>query len=282
MLGEGARIPVRVVLRGESDGWHAVIVDAGGRAERFPLGRGGTAWQLGAAPDSVPPWWRRRLAEVAQSLREQLETTLTDRCFADFGREARITWLGIDEPVCWEGLVALREADPARFPGRVAPFVITLEPGRGVQLPGSNLLFDTVAADAWTALETVALTFRSPPPTVRSLCGWADHRDVRIGRGLLAVSTERRTDGGERVAEIFGERAPGWGGNPDLRVRLDGIDLLHEPAEHVVALLAELGHTVVSRGRTKRLPALGLTLFERETPGHFGAFSLRPAGPQPS
>ncbi|REE99290.1 hypothetical protein [Thermomonospora umbrina] len=271
MWGEDARaygrVPVRVVLRGEPDGWHYVVVDRAGDERRAELGGSGVRWQTGGRRDEEPPWWRARLAEIAGSLREHVAKEVTDRCFDLFAAEAEITWFGVDEPVCWEGLVTLRDADPARFPGRVPPFVVTLIPGRGVLLPDAHLVFDTPAADAWTALEAVARTCRTPAPAARFLCGWADHRAVRVGRGSLAVSTERRPDGVERVGEIFGERPPGWGGNPELRLRLDGIDLLDEPAQDVLWLLKDLGHDVVTRGRLRRVPTLGLTLYERDGPG---------------
>lgn len=153
--GAYGRVPVRVLLRGEPDGWHYVIVDETGAEEREELG-GGTRWQTGSRSDAEPPWWQRRLAEDAEALREHVGTLLTDRCFERLGTEAGITWFAVDEPVSWEGLVSLREADPARFPGRVAPYVVSLQPGRGVLLPSAHLLFDMVAEDAWTALATVA------------------------------------------------------------------------------------------------------------------------------
>ncbi|HEX2316303.1 MAG TPA: hypothetical protein VHJ17_21355 [Thermomonospora sp.] len=286
MWGEDARaygrVPVRVVLRGEPDGWHYVVVDQSGDERRTALGENGVRWQTGGRGDQEPPWWQARLAEVAEALRERVAVAVTDHCFDLFGAEAEITWFGVDEPTCWEGLVTLREADPARFPGRVAPFVVTLTPGRGALLPAAHLLFDTSAEDAWTALTAVARACRTPPPVASFLCGWADHRAVRIGRGRLAVSTERRPDGTERVGQIFAERPPGWGGNPGLRPRLDGIDLLDEPAGDVLWLLRDLGHEVVPRGRLQRVPALGLTLYEREggaPDGRFGGVALDAPGP---
>ncbi|SEG60779.1 hypothetical protein SAMN04489712_107156 [Thermomonospora echinospora] len=275
------RVPVRVVLRGEPDGWHCVVADQAGSEQRIPLGESGVRWQTGGRRDEEPPWWRRRLAEIAESLRERVATMLTDRCFELFGCEADIAWFGVDEPILWEGLVTLREPDPARFPGGASPFVVTLAPGRGVLLPGADVLFETLAADAWTALEAVSRSCRTPLPRRSFLCGSADHRSVRVGRGSLAVSTDRRPDGTERVGMVFGERPLGWGGNPGLRLRLDGIDLLDEPAEDVVRLLGELGHEVVGHGRLRRLPALGLTLYGREgrspdDDGRFAGASLAP------
>jgi hypothetical protein len=76
-----------------------------------------------------------------------------------------------------------------------------------------------------------------------------------------------------------------------MRFRLDGIDLLDEPARDVTALLTELGHEVVRRGRAVRLPALGLTLYEpdgrspapaRHSHGgeeRFAAVSMQPPAP---
>ncbi|ACY98796.1 hypothetical protein Tcur_3257 [Thermomonospora curvata DSM 43183] len=288
MWGAGSQaygqVPVRVVLRGEPDGWHYVLFDRAGSEQRVPLGGGGAHWQTSGRHGEEPPWWRRHLAEVAESLRERVETAVADRCFELFGVEAHITWLGVDEPILWEGLVTLREPDPARFPGGARPFVVTLQPGRGALLPSADLLFDTCAQDAWAALEEVARACRTPPPRARFLCGWTDHRSVRVGRGLLAVSTERRMDGVDRVGEIYAERPPGWSGNPRLRLRLDGIDLLDEPAEDVLRLLLDLGHAVVRRGRCLRLPELGLTLYERHEhsrhDGRFAGVSLTSPNPR--
>ncbi len=280
MVDEGAaeqdRAPARVLLQGEPDGWHCVVVDGAGGERRSDLPGAGTRWSTGGRADPEPPWWRRRLAETAEGLRESVGQRLTDATFREFGAEAVITWFAVDEPVAWEGLVTLKEADPARFPGRVAPFVITLEPGRGALLPQANLLFSTHAPDAWTTLTTIAERCGTPPPKSSFLCGWADHRSVRVGRGTLALSTDRGEDGVERLAEICGTRAPGWSGNPELRFRLDGIDLLDQPAGDVTALLRELGHEIVTRGRTVRLAASGLTLYRPGEADRFTAVSLQP------
>ncbi|QXJ25061.1 hypothetical protein AGRA3207_006502 [Actinomadura graeca] len=259
------RVPARVLLRGEPDGWHCVVVADSGAVRRWDLTGAGTRWQTGAGSGPEPPWWHRRLCETADALRESVGERLTDATFRDLGAEAAITWFAVDEPVEWEGLVTLREPDPARFPGRVPPFVITLDPGRGALLPEADLLFSTQAPDAWTALAAIAERCGTPPPKASFLCGWADHRSVRVGRGRLALSTERGEDGAERLADIFGTRAPGWSGNPEMRFRLDGIDLLDEPAADVVALFRGLRHDVVRRGRTVRLPSIGLTLYEPES-----------------
>jgi hypothetical protein len=64
-----------------------------------------------------------------------------------------------------------------------------------------------------------------------------------------------------------------------MRFRLDGVDLLDEPAGDVVSLLRELGHEVVRRGRTVRLADSGLTLYGPDRPGdaeRFTAVSLQP------
>jgi len=258
------RMPARVLLRGEPSGWHCEVVADSGAVQRWDFAGAGSRWQTGTVSGPEPPWWRRRLCETADGLREAVNERLTDMTFRDLGVEAAITWFAVDEPVEWEGLVTLQEPDPARFPGRVPPFVITLAPGRGALLPDANLLFSTQAPDAWTALAAIAERCGTPPPQTSFLCGWADHRSVRVGRGRLALSTERGEDGTERLADIFGTRGPGWSGNPEMRFRLDGIDLLDEPATDVIALFRDLGHEVVRRGRTTRLPAIGLILYEPE------------------
>lgn len=278
MRNEGAkvfgRLPVRVLLRGDPDGWHYVVVDKEGGEERTDLGGPGSTWHKG---DPEPAWWGRRLTETAEDMRDRLGRLLTDRTFDELGLEADISWFAIEEPLEWEGLVTLRDADPARFPGEVAPYVVALEPGRGAILPEAHLLFSTLASDAWSTLRAVADECGTAAPRASFLCGWADHRSVRVGRGLLAVSTSRRADGSERLAEIYGERSPGWGGNPELRFRLDGIDLLDEPAADVVALFRDLGHAPVHRGRTWHLSTIGLTLYEPENPyGSFTGVALRP------
>ncbi|WP_067461781.1 hypothetical protein [Actinomadura macra] len=263
---ERGRVPARVLLRGEPDGWHCVVVADSGAVRRWDLAGVGTRWQTGTGSGPEPPWWHRRLCETADGLRETIGERLTDATFRELAAEAAITWFAVDEPVEWEGLVTLQEPDPARFPGRVPPFVITLDPGRGALLPDADLLFSTQPPDAWSALAAIAERCGTPPPKASSLCGWADHRSIRVGRGRLALSTERGEDGAEQLADIFGTRGPGWSGNPEMRFRLDGIDLLDEPAAHVVALLRDLGHDAVRRGRTVRLPAIGLTLYEPESP----------------
>lgn len=256
------RIPARVLLLGEADGWRCVVVDKTDAEECLALSAAGALWPEQDAPE--PSWWPRRVAEDAEALRGAVERALTDRTFAELGVEAEISWFAVEEPVAWEGLVTLRDADAARTPGGVPPFVITLEPGRGAVLPEAHLLFTTAADDAWATLAAVADRCGAPAPEESFLCGWADHRGVRVGRGRLALSTERGDDGVERLGEIFGSREPGWSGNPELRFRLDGIDLLDEPADDVVALFRDLGHEVVRKGRTARLPAMGLTLYEPE------------------
>ncbi|MFD0899850.1 hypothetical protein [Actinomadura sediminis] len=277
---ETGRPPVRVLLRGGPDGWHCVVVDDAGGEGRTVLPASGTRWNPdGRRDDPEPPWWRGRLADTAEGLRRLVGERLTDATFAEFGAEAAISWFAVDEPVEWEGLVTLAEPDPARFPGRVPPFAVTLEPGRGAVLPDAHLLFSTRAADAWTALDAVAEHCGSPAPRAAFVCGFAGHRSVRVGRGSLAVSTEEGADGVERLAEIVVARGPGWGGNPELRPRLDGVDLLDDPAGDVVTLFRDLGHEVVERGRTARIPAMGLALHEPDPPaprpGRFTTVSLR-------
>ncbi|OLT28960.1 hypothetical protein BJF79_10670 [Actinomadura sp. CNU-125] len=250
-----------------ADGWHCVVVDDAGGERRTELSASGTRWNSGARNDPEPVWWRQRLAETAGGLRGLIAEALTDATFGEFGAEAAISWFAVDDPVDWEGLVTLGEPDPARFPGRVPPFVVTLEPGRGAVLPDAHLLFSTRAADAWATLDAVAELYGAPAPRDAFVCGFAGHRSVRVGRGSLALSTEEGADGVERLAEIVGTRGAGWGGNPELRLRLDGVDLLDDPAADVVTLFRDLGHDVVERGRTARIPAMGLNLHEPDRPG---------------
>src|SRR5690606_371551 len=130
------------------------------------------------------------------------------------------------------------------------------------------------------ALAELAARCRTRPREASLLCGWGGQRSGRVGRGRLALSTGRDENGVERLAEICATRPPGWSGNPELRPRFESVDLLDEPARDVVALLRELGHEVVRRGRTARLPAAGLTLYERDDAGgatdRFTGVSLRP------
>ena len=158
--------------------------------------------------------------------------------------------------------------------------MITLEPGHGALLPDASLLFSTLAADAWSTLAAVAERCGTRPPKSSFLCGWAGHRSVRVGRGRLALSTGRDEHGVERLAEICATRPPGWSGNPELRLRFESVDLFDEPAESVVTLLRELGHEVLRRGRTARLAASGLTLYEPDGSDaaveRFTGVSLRP------
>ncbi|MFG1999632.1 hypothetical protein ACGFNU_10845 [Spirillospora sp. NPDC048911] len=363
MRNEGAikfgRVPIRVLLRGEAGGWHHVIVDKDGAEERAGMRGPGVRWEGG---DPEPAWWRRRLDETADGLREHIGRVLSDRTFLELGLEADVSWFAVEAPTEWEGLVTLRDPDPARFPGKVPPYVVTLEPGNGAVLPDAHLRFSTRAADAWTTLATIAEQCGTQPPKAQFLCGWADHRSIWVGRGRLAVSTERRLGGGygngfgslggqgglsspgnsggqrglsggpgssggegglsgqggpgdqrggggqgggggprglggsrgvggpggvggsrgvggsgsaseEFVGEIYGERVTGWGGNPELRFHLDGIDLLDDPADDVIALFRGLGHEVIERGRMSHLPELGLRLYRPEGDTSHGLFT---------
>ncbi|XVQ13408.1 hypothetical protein ACQP1W_12985 [Spirillospora sp. CA-255316] len=267
MADQGAvkygRVPTRVLLYGEPEGWGYTVVDQHEGEQHFPLGGQGVRWQPPgrAERDPEPPWWRHRLGETAEALRDHIGRALTDQTFLELGAEAQIAWFAVEEPTSWEGLVTLGEPDPARFPGKVPPYIVTLEPGRGAVLPDAHLLFSTLASDAWTTLNAVSERFGDPPPRASFLCGYTDHRSVRIGRGNLDVCTLRGEDGTERVTEIHGSRGPGWSGNPELRLRLDGIDLLNEPAGDVVALFRGLGHEVTPKGHYGfDVPAMGLTL----------------------
>ncbi|MQY02748.1 hypothetical protein [Actinomadura macrotermitis] len=277
------RVPARVLLRGGPDGWHYEIVDDKDGRERVALPGPGTGWAPAHRRDPEPAWWPRRLAETAEGLRLVVEHALTDRVFAELGVEAAISWFAVDEPAEWEGLVTLRDPDPARFPGEVAPYAVVLEPGRGAVLPDAHLLFSTLASDVPAALEAVAQRCGSPPATSSFLCGYQEHLSVRIGRGSLSAASARGPDGVARVAWIYGERAAGWGGNPELRLRLDGVDLLDEPAADVVALFRDLGHEVLQNGFRALLPALGVRLYASgggRAPGRFIGVSLQfPAPP---
>ncbi|WP_067831321.1 hypothetical protein [Actinomadura kijaniata] len=270
------RKPVRVVLTGGPDGWRWTLFTEHGEPETGELPGQGVRWSGRGRRDEAPAWWRRRLAQDAEDLRELVGWKLTDRTFAELGVEAEITWFAVADPVEWEGLVTLRDPDPARFPGEVRPFVVTLEPGRGAVLPDDHLLFSTLAADAWATLGAVAGQVGTAPPRASFLCGWNDHRSVRVGRGALHVSTQVGGDGVERLGEVHGTRPAGWGGNPELRFRLDGIDLLDEPAADVVALLEGLGHEIERRHGHHLLRAMGLTLGgPDERGGRFTSVGLR-------
>nr|BFE34793.1 hypothetical protein GCM10010200_070440 [Actinomadura rugatobispora] len=275
------RVPTRVLLYGEPEGWGYTVVDQHEGEQHFPLSGPGVSWQPPgrAERDPEPPWWRHRLGETAETLRDHIGRALTDQTFLELGAEAQIAWFAVDDPTSWEGLVTLGDPDPARFPGKVPPFVVTLEPGRGAVLPNAHLLFSTLASDAWTTLNAVSEQCGTPAPKASFLCGYTDHRSVRIGRGGLHVSTLCLEDDTERIAEIHGSLGPGWSGNPELRLRLDGIDLLNEPADDVVALFRGLGHDVAPKGRYGfHVPAMGLTLHRPDaaTAGNGGG----PANPE--
>ncbi|MEV4251947.1 hypothetical protein AB0J52_02125 [Spirillospora sp. NPDC049652] len=258
---ERGLVPARVTLRGGEDGWTWTVVSECGRSGDERLDGPGVRWQTGVRRgDREPKWWPGHLTEVAGGLRELVGWRLTDRTFAELGVEAEIAWFAVREPVEWEGLVTLRDPDPARFPGEVPPFTLTFQPGRGAVLPDDHLLFSTEAADVWTTLAAVAGRCGSPAPRASFLCGWAAHRSVQIGRGSLAVSTEVGPDGVERLAQVSAQRTPGWGGNPELRPRLDGIDLLDEPAADVTGLFRELGHEIAEYGPSVYVAAMGLHL----------------------
>ncbi|WP_018655060.1 hypothetical protein [Actinomadura flavalba] len=258
------RVPARVLLTGGPDGWHCEIIDEKDGRDRRTLSRTGAVWRDGTAP----AWWGPRLAETAATLRESAARLLTDRAFTELGAEADVTWFVVDEPVAWEGLVTLRDPDPARFPGRVPPFVVALEPGRGAVLPDADLLFSTSAADAFDTLTAVAGRLASPVPAPSFICGYSAHRAIRVGRGSLSVAAVREPGGAERVSTVFGSRPGGWGGNPELRFRYDGIDLLDEPAADVVTLLRDLGHRTLDRHGQTVLPDLGLSLAPPPGGGH--------------
>ncbi|RMI47122.1 hypothetical protein EBO15_04345 [Actinomadura harenae] len=250
-----------MLLRGDEDGWGCTVVSECGRSADERLPGPGVRWQTGVRRrEGEPPWWSRQLAEAAEGLRELVGRRITDRTFAELGVETEISWFAVRDPVEWEGLVTLRDPDPARFPGEVPPFVVTFQPGRGVLLPDHHLLFSTEAADVWTTLAAIAESCGSPPPLSRFLCGWDGHRDIRIGRGSLQASTGIGSDGVERLGQVHVGRPPGWAGNPELRPRLDGIDLLDEPAADVTGLFRELGHEVEEHGPSVHLPAMGLRL----------------------
>ncbi|MFC4906532.1 hypothetical protein [Actinomadura gamaensis] len=271
---ERGLVPARVTLRGDEDGWGYTVVSECGTASHERLAGPGVRWQTGVRRrDREPPWWSGHLAEVADGLREIVGRRLTDRTFTELGVETEITWFAVRDPVEWEGLVTLRDPDPARFPGEVPPFVVTFQPGRGAVLPDDHLLFSTEAADAWTTLAAVAARVGTAAPRASFLCGWSAHRSIQVGRGVLAVSTEIGSDGVERLGEVYTGRAPGWGGNPELRPRLDGIDLLDEPADDVTGLFRELGHEVVEHGPFVQVPAMGLTLSRPDDAPESFAFS---------
>ncbi|MCP2338800.1 hypothetical protein [Actinomadura rupiterrae] len=258
---ERGLVPARVTLRGDADGWSFTVVSECGRSDREELAGPGVRWQTGVRRgDREPPWWSGHLAEVADGLRVLAARRLTDRTFAELGVEAEVSWFAVRDPFEWEGLVTLRDPDPARFPGEVPPFVVTFQPGRGALLPDDHLLFSTEAADAWTTLASVAGRVGTDPPRSSFLCGWSAHRSIQVGRGVLSLSTQTGSDGVERLGEVCVRRPPGWGGNPELRPRLDGIDLLDEPAADVVGLFRELGHEIVEHGRIVNVPAMGLVL----------------------
>jgi hypothetical protein len=114
------------------------------------------------------------------------------------------------------------------------------------------------------------------------VCGWTGHRAVGIGRGELAAGTERDAEGVERLAEIYAARSTtAWAGSPELRVVLDGVGLLHEPAPDVLWLLGELGYEIERRRGTVRVPTAGLILYGEDQASHEGFASVTLSRPSP-
>ncbi|GAB3975103.1 hypothetical protein GCM10029978_058370 [Actinoallomurus acanthiterrae] len=264
MAARSDRLPVRVVLRGGPDGWQYTIFDPSGAEEHVDLGAmAASRWPPATRRGHDPEWWDAADAQVAAHLREYLDLLVTDRCFDLFQMEASIEWQGGGSGP-WEGTVTLAPPDPGRFPGRVPPFAVRLLPGRGADVDGTDLPFGTPATRAWSVLTRVADRLGGRPHA-SFICGWADHRSVRIGRGQLSICTLRDGDGVERIGQIYAMRPPGWGGSPTLRADLDGIDLLGETAGDVLWLLGELGLETVRRAGFVRVPDAGLLLY-REDP----------------
>ncbi|MEV0402585.1 hypothetical protein [Actinoallomurus sp. NPDC050550] len=278
MAARADRLPVRVVLRGGPDGWQYTITDRSGAGEHVDLGAmAASRWPPATRRGHDPEWWDAANAQVAADLREYLGLRVADRCFDLFQMEASIEWRSAGgESGPWEGTVTLVPPDPGRFPGRVPPFVVRLLPGRGADIGGTDLPFETSATHAWSVLTRVADRLGGRPHA-SFICGWADHRSVRIGRGQLSICTLRHGDGVERIGQIYVMRPPGWGGSPTVRAELDGIDLLGETAGDVLWLLGELGLDTVHRAGSVHVPDAGLFLY-RENPAddRFASAAIEP------
>ncbi|GAA4622565.1 hypothetical protein GCM10023196_015270 [Actinoallomurus vinaceus] len=279
MTARSDRLPVRVVLRGGPDGWQYTIIYRSGAEEHVDLGAlAASRWPPATRRGHDPEWWDAATAQVAAHLREYLDLRVTDRCFDMFQLDAAIEWRSTGgESGPWEGTVTLVPPDPGRFPGRVPPFVVRLLPGRGADIDGTDLPFGAPAARAWSLLADVADRLGGEPPHASFICGWTDHRSVRIGRGQLSICTGRQDDGTERVGQIYAQRPPNWGGSPTVRADLDGIDLLTETADDVLWLLAELGLTALPRPCIVHVPDAGLVLY-REDPAadRFASVAIEP------
>ncbi|MCO6003886.1 hypothetical protein NE236_02740 [Actinoallomurus purpureus] len=279
MAARPDHLPARVVLRGGPDGWQYTIINRSGAEEHVDLGAmAASRWPPATRRGHDPEWWDASAGQVAADLREYLGLLLTDRCFDTFQMDAAVDWRSAGgDAGPWEGTITLAPPDPGRFPGHVPPFVVRLLPGQGADIDGTDLPFATPAMRAWSVLTDVAHRLGGEPPHASFMCGWADQRSVRIGRGQLSICTRRLDDGTERVGQIYAGRPPKWGGSPTLRADLDGIDLLGETAGDVLWLLGEVGLDPIDRAAAVHVPDAGLLLY-REAPAddRFGAVAIEP------
>jgi hypothetical protein len=138
--------------------------------------------------------------------------------------------------------------------------VVALAPGRGAFLPEplDPLMLDAPEGDAQAALARVAETIGVPEPEWVLGNGFG----VDVGHGRLSVTcVDYRDDGVDRTGELTVARGSAWRGSPELRARLEGIDLLHEPAADVTWLLRELGYDTRPQGGGRWwLPDAAVTL----------------------
>jgi hypothetical protein len=125
-------------------------------------------------------------------------------------------------------------------------YLVELVPGVGAVLPPPlpALLMGMSGPEVRELLRRVAEEAGSEEPAGGGfVCGLADPRQVRIGDGFLGTglalgSTVRTLDW------IWVALPRMWPGGVELRVRLEGVDVLHEPAGDVLWMLGGLGYAV--------------------------------------
>lgn len=146
------------------------------------------------------------------------------------------------------------------------PFSAEFAPGRGLLLPEPlpSLLLGTTFSDAREILTQAAQAIRAPGPSHMLGNGFG----ITLGNARLSVTcVDYLNDGIERVGEITVTTG--------IPARLNGFDLLTDPAEDVLWLLAELDVPVNRLGAIQwLLPRELITLLLLQPEGPFSHASL--------